>query len=389
MIPIISPPSWITDFSNRMKLSHHQSKHLSTMLTGLITSPNKTIEGITSLSMSSTNQRSTNKFLTKYDWDAIEANRERVRELQKHDETRWKKRGMGIIDDTIIEKTGKHIEATGKYFDHGKGRFVHGHTIVTLSFADHKTSYALDYRLYLKKGMPGSRTKIELAKELITEGIENMQFPGFTFVFDSWYLCKDMVDHVELYNRLWIAACKSDRQVLVNRKYMSIAEYCDSLPKEKFVEIGIGDRKLLVYHKTLYFKSLKKKARLVISKDRDDVLFLATNRSGTVRGIISDYMLRWSVETFYKDTKQYLGLDKCQMRKLDGIKKYWYLVLMAHSVLRLGVTEGILSGIVSAKSVIGKVKRVCIDMLCRFVGWVMETGKNHMEVGDMIIGMFK
>jgi len=367
MIPIISPPSWITDFSNRMKLSHHQSKHLSTMLTGLITSPNKTIDGITSLSMNSTGQRSTNKFFTKYDWNAIEANRERVRELQRHDETRWKKRGLGIIDDTIIEKTGKHIEGAGKYFDHGKGRYVHGHTIVTLGFTDHKTSYALDYRLYLKKGNPRFRTKIELAKELITEGIENMQFPAFTFVFDSWYLCKDMVDHVESYNRLWIAACRSDRQVLVNRKYMSIADYCDSLPEDRFAEMEINNRKLLVHHKTLHFKSLKKKARLIISKDGDDVLFLATNRSGTVKGIISDYMLRWSVETFYKDAKQHLGLDKCQMRKLDGIKRYWYLVLMAHSVLRLGVTEGILSGIVSTKSVIGKVKGACIDVLCRFV----------------------
>jgi SRSO17 transposase len=389
MIPIVSPPSWITNFSNKMKLSHHQSKHLSTMLTGLITSTNKTIDGITSLSMNSTGQRSTNKFFTKYDWDAIEANRERVKELQRHDETRWKKRGLGIIDDTIIEKTGKHIEATGKYFDHGKKRYVHGHTIVTLNFVDHKTSYGLDYRLYLKKGNPEFRTKIELVKELITEGIEEMQFPGFTFVFDSWYLCKDLVDHIESYNRLWIAACKSDRQVMIKKRYMSIAQYCDTLYDEKFTETEVNGRKLLVHHKTLYFKSLKKKARFIISKDGDKVLFLATNRSGTVEGIISDYMLRWSVETFYKDAKQYLGLDKCQMRKLDGIKRYWYLVLMAHSVLRLGVSEGILSGIVSTKSVIGKVKRTCIDTLCRFVGWVMESGRSYMEVTDMLIGMFK
>jgi len=93
-----------------------------------------------------------------------------------------------------------------------------------------------------------------------------------------------------------------------------------------------------------------KKARLIISRKGKDVLFLVTNRSGTSRVIISDYMLRWSIETFYKDAKQHLALDKCQMRKLDGIKRYWYLVLMAHSVLRLGAGEGILSGIVSGKA---------------------------------------
>lgn len=389
MIPIIEPSSWVTDFTKNLSLSYHQSRHLSTMLTGLITSPNKTIEGIVSLSMSSAGQRSANKFFTEYDWDAVEANRERIRELQRHDETRWKKRGLGIIDDTIIEKSGKSIEGAGKFFDYSKGRYVHGHTIVTLNYADHKTSYALNYRHYLKKGNPGFKTKIVLAKELITEGIENMDFPGFTFIGDSWYLCKDIVDHIESYGRLWIFATKTDRLVMVNKRYISIAEYFNSLSDDKFAEIEIDGKKLLVYHKTLYFKSLKKKARLIISKRGKDVLFLATNRSGTVKGIISDYMLRWTVETFYKDTKQHLGLDKCQMRKLNGIKKYWYLVLMAHSVLRLGVSEGILSKIVSTKSIVGKAKGACLDMLSSFVHWIFEQGNKPMEVMEMLIERFK
>jgi len=162
-----------------------------------------------------------------------------IRELQRHDETRWKKRGIGIIDDTIIEKTGKHIEGTGKFFDHGKGRFVWGHSIVSLHFADHKTSYALDYRHYVKKGEPGFRTKIELAKDLITEGIEKMQLPAFTFIGDAWYLYKDLVDHIESYKRLWIFASKSDRLVLVNRRYMRISEYCKSLNDSDYTETEV------------------------------------------------------------------------------------------------------------------------------------------------------
>lgn len=380
----MEPPSWIVDFSNRIGLSHHQSGHLSRMLTGLIASKNKTIDGISRISPGSPDQKAANKFFNDYDWDATEANRERIRELQRHNETRWKKRGIGIIDDTIIKKSGKHIEGTGKFFDHGKGRFVWGHNIVSLHFADHKTSYALDYRHYVKKGEPGFKTKIEIAKDLITEGIENMQLPAFTFIGDAWYLCRDLVDHIESYKRLWVFSSKTDRLVLVNRRYVNISEYYESLGDGDFMETEIDGEKMLVHHRTFRFRSLGKKARLIISRKGKDVLFLVTNRSGTFRGIISDYMLRWSIETFYKDAKQQLGLDKCQMRKLEGIKKYWYLVLMAHSVLRLGVGDGIFSKIVSTKSVVGKVKGACLDMLGRFLIWVMESGRDVTEVIDMV-----
>ena len=371
-----------------MKLSYHQTAFLSALLAGLISSANKTIEGIASMTVNGPSKTALNKFLTKYDWDARRVNRERIEELQKQNETRWKKRGLGIIDDTLIEKTGKCIEGVGKFFDHAKGRFIYGHSMVSLHFADHKTSYAVDYGLFLKKGCEGFRTKIELAKDLITESIEEMQFPAFTFVFDSWYLCKDLVDHIESYGRLWIAACKSDRLVLVNGRYVSLADYLCTLADSDFTERTVNERKLLVHQRTVHFKSLGKRARLIISKEGKDVLFLATNRSGTVEGVIADYMLRWSIETFHKDAKQYLGLDKCQMRDMEGIKRYWYVVFMAHSVLRLGASEGILARAVSRKSVANRVKGACLEALSKFVYWVLEKGdpSEIMKVMEVAIG---
>jgi len=50
-------------------------------------------------------------------------------------------------------------------------------------------------------------------------------------------------------------------------------------------------------------------------------------------------MLRWKIENFHKDAKQHLGLGKVQVRNIEGIKKHWYLVFLAHSLLRLGVSE--------------------------------------------------
>lgn len=88
ILPIVEQPPWITDFSRKMNLSHHQTRFLSSMLTGLISSANKTIEGIASLQVNGPSKTSLNKFLTKYDWDARSMNLERIQELQRHNETR-------------------------------------------------------------------------------------------------------------------------------------------------------------------------------------------------------------------------------------------------------------------------------------------------------------
>ena len=52
---------------------------------------------------------------------------------------------------------------------HCKKRFVHGHCLVNMHYADSKTSYVIDYRLYLKRGTDGFQTKISLAQDLLSQ----------------------------------------------------------------------------------------------------------------------------------------------------------------------------------------------------------------------------
>ena len=336
MIPVINPLSWIKEFTDNLSLSYHQSRHMSRYVTGLITSGNKTITGMNSLFVDDLSSKSMNRFLTEYDWDSDRANTERIRELQKHNETRWSKNGVAIFDDTLIHKTGKLIPHVYKFYDHSEKRFVNGQCIVTLHYADKKTNYPLDLRHYVRKGEPGFKTKIEIAKEMAKESISN-GMPAGTFVFDSWYLCDDMVRFVESQGRFYIAACKSNLLVRwEGGRYIKLGEYAKKI--SKFREFEVNGRKLLVFTKKAHFKSIGD-TRLVISKRGKETLCLATNREDHVRHIISDYALRWKIEDFYKDAKQHLGLDKCQVRDMDGIKRHWHLVLLAHSVLKLGVSE--------------------------------------------------
>jgi hypothetical protein len=63
---------------------------------------------------------------------------------------------------------------------------------------------------------------------------------------------------------------------------------------------------------------------------------LVTNRvDWTAQRIISTYLLRWPIETFYQDGKEHLGLDEYRMRNAEAIGKHWCLVFVAYSLLHL------------------------------------------------------
>ena len=381
MIPVISPLSWVTDFTGKLSLSYHQSKHMARYVTGLITSRSKTIASMNSLFTDNLSSKSMNRFLTEYDWDSAKANEKRIQELQKHNETRWSKNGIAIFDDTLIHKTGKLIPHVYKFYDHSEKRFVNAQCIVTLHYADRKTNYPLDLRHYVRKGEPGFKTKIELAKVLSEESINN-GMPASTFVFDSWYLCDDMVKFMESHGRFYIAACKSSLLVRwEGSRYIKLGEYVKKI--SNFKEFEVNGRKLLVFTKKVHFKSIGD-TRLIISKRGKDIICLATNRKDHVRHIISDYMMRWKIEDFYKDAKQHLGLDKCQVRDMDAIKRHWHLVLLAHSILKLCVSESVFGRSVLHSSIGQKVKRSCLELLEKFAVRVLESKKSIEEVMCML-----
>src|SRR4029450_9004992 len=51
--------------------------------------------------------------------------------------------------------------------------------------------------------------------------------------------------------------------------------------------------------------------------------------------LLTLYVQRWPIETFYQDGKAHLGLDEYRMRNAEAIKKHWCLVFVAYSFLHL------------------------------------------------------
>lgn len=314
-------------------LSHHQRRHAKAYVTGLIAATNKTIDGIARHVMPSKSERALNKFLGEYDWDDEQLNLDRLEELQRHNKTRWSKDGFVVIDDSFTEKTGDEIPNVGRFYDHAEGEYIWGQNLVYTFYTDDKTGYPLGFRLYEKD----AETKIELAKELIEEAEEAADVPAETYLFDSWYCARELIELVESHGKDWISVLKSDRLVEYAGEDRRIDEIHGMV---ELVEREIDGERYKLWTKKLPVSQLGEKKVIIAEKVEDGdnpVKYLVTNQIDAQSAhIIRSYGYRWRIETFFEDSKQDLGFADCEAQRSTSARRHWQLVMLAYSLLRLG-----------------------------------------------------
>jgi len=350
MLPIVETPPHVVESAKCFDdvFSFHQGKHFERYLTGLMTDSNVTVAHMAERFVEGVSQRGLNRFLTEYEWDAEELNLRRIKLLQDDPEMRWHNKGVVLIDDSLIEKTGKLIPGAGRLYDHNSNSFVHAQNIVTSHYADWRKHYPLHFRQYFKEDSKeaikhGFKTKIMLAMELVDEA-EELEIPAETYVLDSWFLCRELADHIESYEKNWVMAAKSNLQIWDKDQWISLSEYAKKTPKDIYRRAYAGRNPYWVHTRTVKLKSLNRKVKLAISYDNPelegDPKFIVSNvRHFDRNRILRYYYLRHLIETFYRDAKQHLGLEGCQLRKLEGIHRHWTLVFTAYSILKQGVVR--------------------------------------------------
>ena len=158
-MPITNFLSCTRVFDEFDSLSPAQRRHAKTYATGLVAASNKTVAGIAREVLPAQGKRALNKFLTEYDWDEEQLNKERLELLQQADDTRWSSEGVVIIDDTFTHKTGEKIPNVGKFYDHTVPGYIWGQNLIYALYADEKTTYPLGFRLYEKRRETSRRAR--------------------------------------------------------------------------------------------------------------------------------------------------------------------------------------------------------------------------------------
>jgi len=328
--------------------SHNQHTHFQQYLSGLVIGKDKNILKISEFIDHASTYDNLHHFISNSKWDWKNITNKMVEMIKENKHLKPLPTGWLVIDDVLIDKTGKHIEKVGKFFDHSENKYLdYAHCLVQLWYTDARgIGYPLTMEMYIKHSLVEDKdqfkTKHLIAKELVKWAIgKGLDFQGV--LFDGWYLNNDLIDFIEENHKTWISRMKSNRLIRVKGKNISVSEYRDSLTEKDFTESAIKDRKFRFHSKCFPVKSLNNnKTRLVFVQEYDwkkktwtKIVIIATNQiTWHSNKIIKSYLLRWSIEVFFRDSKQHLGLGSYQMRKLTGIKRHWCLVSLAYVFLQ-------------------------------------------------------
>ena len=319
-----------------------------------------------------------------------------------------------ILDDTLCEHVGSLFEYVDRHYDHCDHSYPLAHNLVSSFYLSGAVRFPVDARLYrryeeitqwpafVQKHFPDRaipkekkprqrlhkevdptllkdpefellheqfKTKISLAQEMIQGAIEH-DIPFKTVLMDSWYLSEDLVKTLADRGKDWVSLLKKNRKVEshsftlrdaqghaipFSKPHVKVEDLVPLIPKCSYKKVTISEQHYWCFTLTVRIPSLGK-VRLVISYDNSDLegtyAILISNRTdGSAKKMITAYLQRWPIETFYQDSKGQLGLDAYRMRTSEAIKKHWCLVFVAYSLLHLDCLP--------ASPVRGKAKRTC------------------------------
>ncbi len=361
-----------------------------------------------------------------------------------------------ILDDTLCEHVGSLFEYVDRHYDHCDNRYPLAHNVVTSFYLSGAVRFPVDAQLYRRyeeitqweafvqqhfpKGeIPKEKksrqrlhkevderlledpafellhqqfkTKISLAQELIQSAIDR-GLPFQTVLMDSWYLSAELVKTLAEQKKDWVSLLKKNRNVeshsftlrdaegqvvKFSKPRIKVEDLVPLIPQRSYKKVTISKKDYWCFSLKVRVPSLGK-VRIVISYDNADLAgtyaVLVSNRTDwSAKRIITAYLQRWPIETFYQDSKGHLGLDAYRMRTSEAIKKHWCLVFVAYSLLHLECLP--------TSPVRGKVKKVCrpiktigeacrqqgeavIEALILYAHDLLQRGQSAAEVFAML-----
>jgi len=152
----------------------------------------------------------------------------------------------------------------------------------------------------------------------------------------------------------WISLLKKNRNLETNSfvlkdaagkairlegPHIAVEDLVPRIPPTAYREVTVGDTTYWTFTLAVRLPGLGK-VRLVISFQSAELtgtyaVLVSNLVDWNAQRIITLYLQRWPIETFYQDSKGHLGLDTYRMRSTEAIGKHWCLVFVAYSLLHL------------------------------------------------------
>ena len=272
-----------------------------------------------------------------------------------------------IFDDTLLAKTGKGIEKISRVWDHVSQRHILGFKLLLMGYWDGISFVPLDFSLHRELGKnkekPFGLKKKELKKQHKTkrqkgsfshERAEEVDMSkidcaikmfkraicqGFVVdyvLMDSWFTCEAFINvalAVKKHTTHLIGMYK-----IVTTKFLYNGEMYTHKQIRNLTGKAKRCRKLGFYYTqakvgykgniiTLFFSKRGKNGKWKV--------FLCTDTKLSFINMIEIYQTRWTIEVFFKESKQLLGLGKCQSNYFDAQIADATITMIQHILLTM------------------------------------------------------
>jgi hypothetical protein len=244
-----------------------------------------------------------------------------------------------IIDDTLVQKSGKKIPGCAWHKDHAQNMAnVFGHQWVLSALLYKDFLLPLGANLYHPKGTKGCgafRTKIALAKKRV-EGLR-LPIPCRLYLLaDSWYWAKALVRVCRRCGYHMISQLKSNSVLWIHGEKTKVTTLLTLASSYREVSLFVyGKTKKLQVAKFIgEIKDLGQVAVVVVKEKRKKPIYLVcTNIHLAAIDVIKYYAKRWKIEQMIKDLKQRLGFGHYHVRNLLAIQRHVMISLLSYCVL--------------------------------------------------------
>src|SRR5262244_2965638 len=393
MLPIIGVPETI-----RQGLGPYRPlfcrdegfEHVSRYVTGLILSPNKTLQGIYDVQVWGTDgkpsRRAMHEAVFEAGWDAdalLPLHRQVVAPAH-----RGRGREVLSLDWTYAHhERGPKIWGVKKAWDHVARRMAPYQTIVTAVITNRERLDGIEVVVqqpdryeeevaYLQETVQESYAQMEAARgrvlelfhhllhrlgykkrtEIALEMVQQLEreghFPQAHYAFDNGVLTLELTRCIERVGKHWVSEVECSRHIQWQGQWRRVDAVAADLRRdhpESFRLVRVrcrnGETKSFwVFTKVVRLKRYGRK-RLVIVHEHEDhsdaPRFLLTDALHWESGrVIETWTYRWPSEIFHEFSKQVTGFESAQVRKEEAVKRHFRLSCVAQSLVQQAACSG-------------------------------------------------
>jgi predicted nucleic acid-binding Zn finger protein len=272
-----------------------------------------------------------------------------------------------IFDDSSLPKTGRYIEKVSRIWDHVLNRCILGYKLLAMGYWDGVSFIPLDFSLHRERGKNADKpfglkkkeyrkqyrkkrekgthswdrakeadsTKIESALKMFWRAISQGVKVDYVLM-DSWFTCEAFIKAVRRVRK------QSVHLIGMYKTPKTKFNYLDQRLTHSQIRNKLGKvkrcRKLKLHYKEAKVDYHGVPIKMFFSRQGKNgkwKVFITTDTELSFIRMIETYQIRWTVEVFFKEAKQLVGLGRCQSNDFDAQIADTTITMIQHILLTL------------------------------------------------------